>query len=223
MKLKSLTATGKFSTVTASDVLFSGKVNTQLLTQAIRVYRSNKRQGTSKVKTRAEVILTKRKVYKQKGTGNARHGAKSAPIFVGGGVAHGPDGTQNWSLDLSKKMRKIAVVSALRAQKDAVIVAEQHEAFTGKTKEAVAFLNLIEAIDKKVLFLVSEPNAKMAQSVNNIKKVALQTVAKVNAFDVSSADVIVLSKKAVTALEERLSTSRVKKTETDNKNAKGRK
>ncbi|MBI1872200.1 50S ribosomal protein L4, partial [Candidatus Collierbacteria bacterium] len=77
---------------TLDSRIFDYKVNEALLSQVIHVYRANTHQNTSKVKTRGEVNRTTKKVYRQKGTGNARHGARSAPIYVGGGVAHGPSG-----------------------------------------------------------------------------------------------------------------------------------
>src|SRR5690554_4960009 len=105
MKLTVITATSKASSIEVSDAVFGQKANPTLLAQAVRVYLSNLRQGTSKVKTRSEVSRTRAKWYRQKGTGNARHGARSAPIFVGGGVAHGPNGQQNWTKSLSRKMK----------------------------------------------------------------------------------------------------------------------
>src|SRR3989344_5782006 len=77
-------------TVELPKDVFAVKVNSSLLTQAVKVYLTNQRQGNVKVKTRSEVIGSTKKIYRQKGTGKARHGAIKAPIFVGGGVAHGP-------------------------------------------------------------------------------------------------------------------------------------
>src|SRR3989338_10897476 len=87
--------------------IFSVSANPSLLAQAVRVYLVNQRQGNVKVKTRSEVIGSTRKIYRQKGTGKARHGAIKAPIFVGGGVAHGPK-QKDYNLKFNKKMRKKA-------------------------------------------------------------------------------------------------------------------
>lgn len=203
MKLRSYTATGKPKTLEIKSKLFDGVVNQQLLSQALRVYQSNQRQGTSKVKTRAEVKLTKRKIYRQKGTGNARHGAKSAPIFVGGGVAHGPDGTQQWNKKLSKKMKQQALIAAFRAQAEHVVVDQQHTAVTGKTKDGVAFLKSIDALGKKVLIILPTLSQEVERSFNNISSVALQTANSVNLLDVSRADVLCLSKDVIDALHQR--------------------
>src|SRR3990170_7427665 len=91
---------------------FIEKENLALLSQAVRVYEDRKHPGLSKVKTRGEVTASTRKIYRQKGTGGARHGAISAPIFVGGGIAHGPKGVKR-ILSLPKKMRKKALISSL--------------------------------------------------------------------------------------------------------------
>src|SRR3989344_7204583 len=91
---------------------FSVDVNKALLAQAVRVYQSNQRQGTASTKTRGEVVGSTRKIYRQKGTGRARHGDIKAPIFVGGGVAHGPK-SANYRKSISQKMRRIALLGAL--------------------------------------------------------------------------------------------------------------
>src|SRR4030067_2701068 len=83
-------------TVTVSATYFKAKANPALVTQALRIYQSNQRQVTRKVKTRGEIDRTTQKVWRQKGTGRARHGSRRAPIFVGGGVAHGPTGQENF-------------------------------------------------------------------------------------------------------------------------------
>ena len=100
-------------------------INKILLTQAIRVYTARRHPGLSKVKTRGEVIASTRKIYRQKGTGQARHGAISAPIFVGGGVAHGPKGVKR-QLSLPKKMRRKALSIALsvKAKEGNLLVVE---------------------------------------------------------------------------------------------------
>lgn len=98
--------------VTLPKDIFGAKVNQKLMAQAVRVYLTNQRQGTASVKTRGQVVASTRKIWRQKGTGRARHGAKSAPLFVGGGIAHGPK-PRDFSLKLSKKMKKKALFSAL--------------------------------------------------------------------------------------------------------------
>ncbi len=208
MKVTSITASNKFSTATVSDEIFGAVVNQELLSQAIRVYLSNKRQGTSRVKTRSEVVGSRRKIWKQKGTGNARHGAKSAPIFVGGGVAHGPTGFENWDKSLSKKMKKKALISALSAQAENVVVADNFSEIEGKTNQAAQFLKSINVTGKKVLIILDADSTEVKRAFNNIQRVTLMQDDLVNALDIAKADSIVMTKKALKNIEERLVTKK---------------
>ncbi len=203
MKIQRLTTTGT-STLTVNDALLGGQVNWTLLSQAIRVYLANKRQGTSRVKTRAEVSRTKKKWFKQKGTGNARHGARSAPIFVGGGVAHGPSGFQNWSLNLPKRVRRQALIAALSAQSENIVVADTIMDLSGKTKEAMQLLSPIAHANARVLIVLPETNALVVRALRNLPNVQVTTVRQVTALDVSQVQHIVLPATAITSLEERL-------------------
>ncbi len=117
--------------------IFAAKINEPLMTQAVRVYLSNQRQALARAQTRSEVNRTKAKWFRQKGTGRARHGARSAPIFVGGGKAHGPTGEQNYCLKMSKAMKKKALFSALTAKlKDKeIIIVKGMEKVEPKTKK----------------------------------------------------------------------------------------
>src|SRR3989338_3509182 len=112
------TKSGATATTEASlpSVFFAKKPNLTLLSQAVRVYLSNQRTAQAKTQTRAEVNRTTKKIYKQKGTGGARHGSRKAPIYVGGGVAHGPRGMQNYKMSLSSPLKKLALSVALSAK-----------------------------------------------------------------------------------------------------------
>lgn len=204
MKLTSITKTNTFSTVTVSDDVFGVAINKNLLSQAIKVYLANKRQGSSKVKSRGEVARTKKKWFKQKGTGNARHGARSAPIFVGGGVAHGPTGLENWSLSLSKKMKRKALAVALSAQAENIVVAESLSHISGKTKQAAAFLNAVKATDKKVLLILDRDSQNSRTAFRNIPKITIVSEELVNAYEVSKADSIICTEAALSSLQERV-------------------
>jgi large subunit ribosomal protein L4 len=216
MKVTSITSANKFSTVTVSDEVFGATVNQTLLSQAIRVYLSNQRQGTSRVKTRGEVTGSRRKIWKQKGTGNARHGAKSAPIFVGGGIAHGPKGVENWNLDLSKKMKKKALISALSAQAENILVVDNFAEISGKTKNAVKFLNTINVTGKKVLIILDSASKEIIRAFNNIQRVNVMQDDLVNALDIASVESIVMTKTALKNIEARLAV----KTESEVKEVK---
>src|SRR3989338_2709122 len=115
--------------------IFGAKVNNSLMSQAVRVYLANQRQGTVKTKDRGEVNATTKKIWQQKGTGRARHGSKRAPLFVGGGVAFGPK-PRDFSLTISKKMKKNALFSALssKLKENEIKILKGLEAVTPKTK-----------------------------------------------------------------------------------------
>jgi len=204
MKIKSITPTNKLSTITVNDEIFGVSANGQLLSQAIRVYLSNKRQGTSKVKTRGEVTGSRRKIWKQKGTGNARHCAKSAPIFVGGGVAHGPTGLENWTLKLSKHMKKKALIVALSLQSENIFITDNLADFDGKTKTAAKLLKDLSISGKKVLLATNGNNELVRRAFGNIQRVNVMEGSLVNVLDVASSDAIIFSKDAVKSLEKRL-------------------
>jgi large subunit ribosomal protein L4 len=99
---------GSVKEASLTSPLFNAEVNLSMLAQYIRVYMANARQGTASTKDRSQIIGTTKKVYKQKGTGNARHGSMKAPIYVGGGVAGGPK-PRDYSLGLSKKQKIVAM------------------------------------------------------------------------------------------------------------------
>lgn len=204
MQLQTVTNTGKQGTLTVSDVVFAAPVNQVLLAQAARVYMANERQGTAKVKSRGEVAISKRKIYKQKGTGGARHGAKSAPIFVGGGVTHGPKGNQNWSLTMSQKQKQKALISALSWQKDQIKVVDAITEVEGKTKAIAQILSLVAPEAVHVLIVVSEQTIEIERAVQNISGVEVHLASSITALDVLRADMIVVTESAVKAIETRL-------------------
>lgn len=156
-----------------------------LLAQAVRVYEDRTHFGLSRVKTRSEVNISKRKIYKQKGTGGARHGAKSAHIFVGGGVVHGPTGMKR-DLVLPINMKKAALRAALTnkfASGKAVLV-EGINKIT-KTREAnKALVSLKEKLNvkSKVLVVLANSDAKIFRFFKNIKDVETVKFSDLNAF-----------------------------------------
>lgn len=214
MKLEQIktTSTSKNTQVKVSDDLFD-KPNSQLLAQAIRVYLSNKRQGTSKTKTRSEVKMTTRKWYAQKGTGNARHGAQDAALFVGGGIAHGPTGRENWKKSLSKQQKKQSLTAALTAQSSNIFINDEVEDLKGKTKEAVQLLEKIakkfnddkfELSESKLLIVVKEKQEKMMRSLKNIPNVTAVSANQLNALALAKAHKILMTTQALKILEERI-------------------
>lgn len=204
MKLQVAHTTGKSTQITVSDAVFAAKVNKPLLAQAVKVYLSNQRQGAAKAQTRSEVTRSKSKWYRQKGTGGARHGSKNAPIFVGGGVAFGPDGTQNWSKKLPKSMKRSALMSALSAQVDNIMVTSVLDSIQPKTKDAVAFLKKLAPDAKRVLLVTDGSKMNIQRSTSNLQWVLTTTAQRMHVYEILLADKIIFTKEAIQALEGRL-------------------
>lgn len=179
--------------------------NQTLLTQYIRVYLANQREGNASSKTRAEVAGTTKKVYKQKGTGGARHGSRKAPIYKGGGVVGGPKPAE-YRLEFSKKQRQGTLLSALamQIQQGAVSVVESGIVkLTPKTKTVVAFLEKTKMNNSKVLFVL--PDAKaigLIKSVRNIPLTSTTHMGSLNAHDILQAKNILVVAEAFEAMQQ---------------------
>lgn len=194
--------------------IFGALVNKPLLAQALRVYLNNAKGHYSHTKTRGEVEGSTRKIYKQKGTGRARHGGIRAPIFVGGGIALGPK-SRKVTLDLPKKMKKASLISAL-SQKlldKQIYGLSGLDKATGKTQE---FAKFIKNIKMKSALIVTDKTSEHAQrATSNIKSVNLIPAGELNALEVIKAQSLIFTKDAVEALE-----SRIKKQESGTKENK---
>ncbi len=199
--VRSQTGTKKGS-VELPEGIFNARVNEPLLPQAVRVYQTNQRQGTAAVKSRGDVVGSRRKIWPQKGTGRARHGDRYAPIFVGGGKAHGPK-PKDWTLALSAKMKRKALISALSVKKDDLIVVDTLEFEKPKTKEFAEFLEqVLEKVPASVLVITPEPDNIVYRSARNIPEVAVLPAEQVNAYHVLRHDTVILVKQAVNRITE---------------------
>lgn len=167
--------------ISLPEEIFGAKINKHLISQAVRVYLANQRRGTSKTKSRGEVAISTRKIYRQKGTGRARHGAASAPIFVGGGIAFGPK-PRDFSLKLNQNMKRIALFSALSAKlKDGEIkIVTNLEKIEPKTKKMANAIKNLELNGKNQQLLLVTPSfakasdgkPKAGEDFRNIVKAA---------------------------------------------------
>jgi large subunit ribosomal protein L4 len=185
--------------------IFAAKENAKLIAQAVRVYLNNQRRGTSSTKSRGEVKATTKKIWRQKGTGRARHGAKSAPIFVGGGVAFGPK-PRDFSLNLSKKMKKAALFAALSAkQKDGEIkILKGLDKIEPKTKNVQAFLAKMDYGSKKrnILIVVAKESMENAQkAAGNLQGVRTLRANLLNTYDVLNNKCIIFAKESIEDLK----------------------
>lgn len=202
MKLPVIDNSGKKSGfVNGSDEIFAAPMNSALVAQAIHVYLSNQRQASAKAQTRGDVYGSRRKLWKQKGTGHARHGDKFAPQFVGGGVAHGPTGMQNFKLVLNEKMRRKALFCLLsqKLSEDKLTVISELKGFK-KTSELVDFLSNIAAGDSPLVIdnVIADDVHRVAR---NISRAKLVTTDCLNALMIARAHKLIITKSGVNALE----------------------
>ena len=192
----------KVGTVNLSDSIFARKVNIPLVHQVIKAQLAGRRQGTASTKTRGEVNGTTKKIYKQKGTGNARHGAATAPIFVGGGTAFGPK-PRSYAQKTPKKMITGALCSALSDRLNAkrMLVIDKFDFSEPKTKDLSEVLT--KNFQIKNALIVDADNPNLQRSGKNIPNVTVLPVAGLNVYDIVKHDWIMVTKGAVEALEAR--------------------
>jgi large subunit ribosomal protein L4 len=177
------------------------KPNERLLAQAIYVYQTNKRQGTVATRTRSQVRGSTRKIYRQKGTGRARHGDIKAPIFVGGGVAHGPQ-PKNYTLKLNKKQRRKALLYALNlkaAAKSILVLDSEISHISPKTKVFLAFLKKLKLEDKKILLVFKDKAPQnLVYATANLSQVNLISTHSLNPYELLRHEVILFLEEALT-------------------------
>jgi large subunit ribosomal protein L4 len=181
--------------------IFEVEVNTALMHQAYVRQMANARLGTHKTKTRGEINRTKAKWYRQKGTGRARHGARSAPIFVGGGIAHGPQ-PRDYSQKMPRKMRRGALRSALSALAagDQIVVVDKLELDAPKTSVMAGVLyNLVG--DSSALVLMAERNDAVENSVRNLANAVTLRASYLNVRDLLKYDRLVIPQAALEVIQ----------------------
>lgn len=184
--------------------IFAAKINESLMAQAVRVYLGNQRKALAKTKRRGEIALTTAKWFRQKGTGRARHGARSAPIFVGGGVAHGPSGEQNYHLKMPKKMKKQALFSALSSKfkNNEVMVIKDLVKIEPKTKKMKTVLEKLVKDDKATLVL-SEKLENVFRAARNLKGLNLRQTNQLNVYEILNGGHLLFMKEAIEKLKEK--------------------
>ncbi|MDJ0754258.1 MAG: 50S ribosomal protein L4 [Ardenticatenaceae bacterium] len=189
--------------------IFEANVNVGLMHQALVRQLSNARLGTHKVKGRSEVSRTGAKLYRQKGTGNARHGSRRAPIFVGGGVAHGPQ-VRDYSKKMPRKMRRAALRSALtaKAAADGVIVVDEITMDQPKAKEMAALVKRL-AGDDSTLVVIPGRDVNVERSARNLADVKAIHAPYLNMRDLLGHEKVVLSLDAFNIIVDILGTSPV--------------
>ncbi|HJL99236.1 MAG: 50S ribosomal protein L4 [Acidimicrobiales bacterium] len=184
---------GTAGTVTLDDAVFGIEPNMAVLHQVVTAQLAAKRSGSANTKTRAEVKGGGAKPYRQKGTGRARQGSIRAPQFTGGGIVHGPK-PRSFRKKVNKKMNRLALCSALsdRAQSERVVVVDQWQFDTPKTKDALTALENLD-LEGKVMMVVAASDDTTIRSFRNLPSVQLVQAAELNAYDVLCSDWLVFT------------------------------
>jgi large subunit ribosomal protein L4 len=199
MQLKVLNTQGQETgrTVELPEEIFGIEPNNHAIYLAVKQYLAAQRQGTHKVKTRAEVQGASRKLHKQKGTGGSRKGNIRNPLYKGGGTIFGPK-PHKYSLKLNRKVKDIAKMSALahKAKANAIYVVEDLNFEAPKTKNFMNVMNSINIGEKKLMFILPEYNDNLYRSIRNVPSVLGVLLSDINTYDIMNSEVLVLSESA---------------------------
>lgn len=184
-----------------NDMVFGADYNQPLIHQVIVALHNNARQGTKSTLTRSEINASKKKIYRQKGTGNARHDEKSAPQFTGGGVVFAPK-PRDFSQKINKKMRDIAFASALseKIRQNEVVVLDKVD-FENKTKTANNFLKTF-GLDKRTVIVTAGKDENLVRATNNLEKVSCVDADLLNVAEIVENTYVVFTTDAMKKLEE---------------------
>ena len=184
-----------------SDAVFGVEVNEHLVHMAVVAQLANKRQGTQKAKTRAEVSGGGRKPWRQKGTGHARQGSTRAPQWKGGGVVFAPV-PRDYSFKMNKKEKQAALKSVLtsRVQDNKLIVLDELKLEEIKTKKFKQVMDNLKV--EKAMVVIGEQDANVICSARNLPKVSTATAENINVYDILKGDTLVITKDAVAKIEE---------------------
>ena len=179
------------------DDIFGTEPNQHVVYLAVKQYLAAQRQGTHKVKTRAEVKGASRKLHRQKGTGGSRKGNIRNPLYKGGGTVFGPK-PHGYDIKLNRKVKDLAKISALssKAKENAIVIVEDINLDAPKTKSFTDILSNLEVFGKKTLFVMPEYNDNVYLSYRNVPFVKGTLLSDMNTYDVVNADVLVLTEGA---------------------------
>ena len=188
--------------VVLNDAIFGIEPNDHVLYLDVKQYLANQRQGTAKAKERSEHPGSTRKLGRQKGGGGARHGDINSPLLRGGGRVFGPR-PRDYRFKLNKKVKALARKSALsyKAQENAILVVEDFNMETPKTKEFVNITKNLKIDGKKMLFLLPEGNNNVYLSARNLQRVEVMQAALLNAYKVLNADVLVMTENSLAQID----------------------
>jgi len=199
MQVDVLTISGKKTgrTIELPEEIFGVDPNNHVIYLAVKQYLAAQHQGTHKVKTRAEVKGSSRKLHRQKGTGGSRKGNIRNPLYKGGGTVFGPK-PHGYDIKLNRKVKDLAKMSALthKAKANAIFVVEDVVMDSPKTKTFAEILDNLKVADKKTLFVSPEFDENVFASARNIPSVLATVLSDMNTYDVMNADILLMSESA---------------------------
>ncbi|MBD1141327.1 50S ribosomal protein L4 [Pelagibacterales bacterium SAG-MED39] len=205
MKLDKLNLDGKKNSIEVLDKIFSAKLNKRLVNNVLYKTNANYKGRHAKTKQQNEVSGPTSKIYAQKGTGNARHASKKAPIFVGGGVAHGPKGELSYKkrkLNKSEKKQSIVSLISEKNKNNELLIFSDFNSEIKKTKEMSNILKKFE-ISKAIIILDKKSKENIEKSARNIPNIKVTDINHFSAFDLVKFKKVVFTESSVKELEKR--------------------
>ena len=205
MEIEKLSIDGKTTTVKVADKIFAAKINKQLVSNVLYKTNANYKGRKAKTKQQNEIKGSTSKIYAQKGTGNARHASRKAPIFVGGGVAHGPKGESNYKVrKLNKSEKKLSIASLITEKNNLkdLIIFNDFDKEIKKTKEMNNILIKFKATNSLII-LDKKSKEKIEKSVRNIPNVKTTDVNHFSAFDIVKYKKLIFTESSIKELEKR--------------------
>ena len=207
MKIEKVSIDGKKESLEVLDKIISAKINKQLVSNVLYKNNSNYKGRKAKTKQKNEIAGSTSKIYAQKGTGNARHASRKAPIFVGGGVAHGPKGElSHKKRKLNKSEKKLSIASLITEKNklNNLIVFNDFNSEIKKTKQMNIILKKFEA-NNSLIILDKNSKEKISKSIQNIPNVKTTDINHFSAFDIIKYEKLVFTESSIKELEKRYS------------------
>ncbi len=207
MKIEKLNINGKKDSIEVLDKIFSVKINKKLINNVLYKTNANYKGRHAKTKQQNEVSGPTSKIYAQKGTGNARHASRKAPIFVGGGIAHGPKGQLGYKKrKLNKSEKKLSIASLISDKKknNNLIIFSDFQSEIKKTKEMNSILKKFEILNSLII-LDKTSKDKVEKSIRNIPNIKVTDINHFSAFDIVKFKKVVFTESSVKELEKRYS------------------
>ena len=205
MKIDKYNIDGKKDSIEVVDKIFAAKINNVLVSNVLYITNANYKGRKAKTKQQNEIRGSTSKIYSQKGTGNARHASRKAPIFVGGGVAHGPKGEKNYKVrKLNKSQKKLSVVSLIadKVNKKDLIVFNDFEKKIIKTKEMNKILIKFKAINS-IMIIDKKSKENIYKSARNIPNIKVTDTNHFSAYDLAKFKKVIFTESSIKELEKR--------------------